>query len=387
GSRRVETLARSLRIQPVADRRALKQFLLMPAPLYASDARWVPPLTFERLEHLNPKKNPYFEHAEVAYWLAFRGERPVGRISAQVDRLHLERYADATGHFGFLEAEDDPEVFAGLFETAEAWLRSRGMRRATGPFTLSINDETGLLVEGFETPPYLMMGHAPRYYGARVEAEGYRKARDLIAYAFDVVAPPPPRARRMLERLGKGDGLGFRPIEMRRFDEELQTIVDIFNDAWSDNWSFVPMTPAEVRHMGKSLKPIVRAEYAWIGEADGAPAAMTVTLPNVNEAIADLGGRLLPLGWAKLLWRLKVQGTRSARMPLMGVRKQYQGTPRGAALALGVIEAVRSWHAAHGAREAELSWVLEDNRPTRDIIELVGGRPYKTYRVYEKALA
>jgi hypothetical protein len=377
----------SLRIQPVEDRGALKQFLLMPARLYAGDPHWVQPLTFERLEHLNPKKNPYFEHAEVAYWLAFRGERPVGRISAQVDRLHLERYADATGHFGFLEAEDDPEVFARLFETTEAWLRSRGMRRATGPFTLSINDETGLLIEGFETPPYLMMGHAPRYYRSRIEAEGYLKARDLIAYAFDVAAPPPPRARRMLARLGKGAGLGFRPIEMRRFEEELQTIVDIFNDAWSDNWSFVPMTPAEVRHMGKSLKPIVRAEYAWIGEAHGEPAAMTVTLPNVNEAIADLGGRLLPLGWAKLLWRLKVRGTRSARMPLMGVRKQYQGTPRGAALALGVIEAVRSWHAAHGAKEAELSWVLEDNRPTHDIILMVGGRPYKTYRVYEKALA
>jgi hypothetical protein len=191
----------------------------------------------------------------------------------------------------------------------------------------------------------------------------------------------------MLQRLSKGAGLRFRPLDMRRFEQELQTIVDIFNDAWSDNWSFVPMTPAEVRYMGKNLKPIVRAEYAWIGELDGEPAAMTVTLPNVNEAIADLHGRLLPFGWAKLLWRLKVRGTRTARMPLMGVRKKYQGTPRGAALALGVIEAVRSWHAQHGASEAELSWVVEDNRPTHEIIELVGGRPYKTYRVYEKSLA
>ena len=174
---------------------------------------------------------------------------------------------------------------------------------------------------------------------------------------------------------------------MRRFDHELQTIVDIFNDAWSDNWSFVPMTPAEVQYMGKSLKPILRSEYVWIGELDDQPAAMTVTLPNLNEAIRDLGGRLLPFGWAKLLWRLKVAGTRTARMPLMGVRKKYQGTPRGAALALGVIEAVRSWHAAHGAKEAELSWVLEDNRPTHEIIEMVGGRLYKTYRIYEKSLA
>ena len=379
-------MATPLRIQPVEDRRALKQFLTMPARLYAGDPNWIQPLTFERLEHLNPRKNPYFDHAEVAYWIAFRGERPVGRISAQVDRLHLGRYGDATGHFGFLEGENDEEVFAALFETAEAWLRARGLRRVTGPFTLSVNDETGLLVEGFDTPPYLMMGHVPRHYGFRIEERGYRKARDLIAYAFDVVAPPPPRARRMLERLSKGAGLSFRPIEMRRFDEELRTIVDIFNDAWSDNWGFVPMTPAEVRHMGKNLKPIIRAEYAWIGEVDGEAAAMTVTLPNINEAIADLSGRLLPLGWAKLLWRLKVRGTRSARMPLMGVRRKYQGTQKGAALALGVIEAVRSWHAEHGAREAELSWVLEDNRPTHDIIRMVGGRPYKTYRVYEKSL-
>lgn len=376
-----------LRIEPVEDRRALKRFLSMPARLYTRDRHWVQPLTFERLEHLNPNKNPYFEHAEVAYWLALRGGRPVGRISAQVDRLHLERHQDGSGQFGFLEAEDDPEVFAALFETAEAWLKARGMRRATGPFSLSINDESGLLIDGFETPPYLLMGHAPRYYRVRIEEQGYRKARDLIAYAFDVLAPPPPRARRLLERLSKGAGLRFRPIAMRRFDQELQTIVDIFNDAWSDNWAFVPMTPAEVRYMGRNLKPILRAGYAWIGEVDGVPAAMTVTLPNVNEALADLGGRLLPFGWAKLLWRVKVRGTRSARMPLMGVRKRYQGTPKGAALALGVIEAVRGWHAAHGAKEAELSWVLEDNLPTHDIIRMVGGRPYKTYRLFEKELA
>jgi hypothetical protein len=380
-------VATSLRIQPVEDRRALKQFLLMPAGLYANDRNWVQPLLFERLQHLDPKKNPYFEHAEVAYWLALRGDRPVGRISAQVDRLHLERHHDATGHFGFLEAADDDAVFAALFETAEGWLKSRGMRRATGPFSLSINDETGLLIDGFDTPPCLMMGHAPRYYGAKLEAQGYRKVRDLIAFDFDVTAPLPPPARRMLQRLSKGTGLSYRPIDMRRFDQEVQTIVDIFNDAWSDNWGFVPMTSAEVRYMGKNLKPIVIAEHAWIGEVAGEPAAMTVTLPNVNEAIADLHGRLLPFGWVKLLWRLKVRGLRTGRMPLMGVRKKYQGTPRGAALALGVIDAVSSWHAAHGvAKRAELSWVLEDNRPTRDIIELVGARPYKTYRVYEKTL-
>ncbi len=376
-----------LHLQRVEDRQALKKFLRVPAKLHAEDRNWVHPLMFERLEHLNPRKNPWFDHAEVAYWLAFRDGRPVGRISAQIDHLHLERYGDATGHFGFLDAEDDAEVFAALFESAEAWLRGRSMKRVTGPFSLSINDESGLLVEGFETPPYIMMGHGPRYYAPRVEEQGYRTAKNLIAYTFDVTAPFPPRARRMVEHLSRGATLNFRPIVMRRFEEELQTIVDIFNDAWSHNWSFVPMTPAEVRYMGKNLKPIVNAEHAWIGEVDGRPAAMCVVLPNINEAIADLNGRLLPFGWAKLLWRLKVRGTRSARMPLMGVRSRYHGMPRGAALALGVIEAVRRWHAAHGIKEAELSWVLEDNRPTHDLIELGGGRPYKTYRVYEKTLA
>jgi hypothetical protein len=375
-----------LRVESVEDRRALKRFLLLPARLHAGDRHWVQPLMFERLEHLNPKKNPWFDHAEVAYWLACRDGRPVGRISAQVDHLYLERHADSTGHFGFLGAEDDAEVFAALFETAEDWLRERGMRRVTGPFSLSINDESGLLVEGFDTPPYMMMGHAPRYYGPRVQEQGYRTVKNLIAYFYDLTAPS-PRAKRILERLIPGAGLSFRPIEMRRFEEELNVIIDIFNDAWSDNWGFVPMTPAEIRYMGNNLKPLVRAGQVWIGEFEGEPAAMTVTLPNLNEAIADLKGRLLPFGWAKLLWRLKVRSTRSVRMVLMGVRKRYHGTPRGAALALGVVEAVRSWHAAHGAREAELSWVLEDNRPTQDLIELGGGRPYKTYRIYEKALA
>ncbi len=375
-----------LRIQRVEDRPALKQFLLLPAALHAGDRNWVQPLMFERLEHLNPKKNPWFDHAEVGYWLAFRGERAVGRISAQVDHLHLERHGDATGHFGFLEAEDDAEVFGALFEAAEDWLKARGMHRVTGPFSLSINDESGLLVEGFETPPYVMMDHSPRYYGPRIEEQGYRTAKNLLAYIYNI-AKPSPRAQRMLERLSQGAGLSFRPIVMRRFDEELRTIVDIFNDAWSDNWGFVPMTPAEVRYMGKNLKPIIRPENAWIGEVEGRPAAMTVTLPNINEAIADLRGRLLPFGWAKLLWRLKVRGTRSARMVLMGVRKRYQGTPRGAALALGVTEALRSWHAVHGHQEAEFSWVLEDNHPVRDMIELLGGRAYKIYRVYEKSLA
>ena len=376
-----------VRIEAVQDGRGLRRFLDLPARLYAGDPHWVPPLLLERKEHLDPAKNPYFKRAEVAYWLASANGRPVGRISAQVNHAHLEHHQDATGHFGFLEAEDDPAVFAALFHTAEAWLRARGMQRAMGPFSLSINDECGLLVEGFDTPPYMMMGHAPRFYAPRAEEQGYRKAKDLICYAFDTTAELPAPARRILDKLANVGGLRFRHMDMRRFDDELRTIVDIFNDAWSGNWNFVPFAPDEVRFLAKSLRPIVRPRDVWIGEVGGEPAAMVVVLPNLNEAIADLGGRLLPLGWLKLLWRLKVRGTRTARMPLMGVRRRYHGTPRGAALALGVIDAVRSHHRDHGARAAELSWVLEDNLPTREIIEMVGGRAYKTYRIFEKALA
>jgi hypothetical protein len=375
-----------IRVTPVDGRGSLEHFLALPFRIYRDDPVWVPPLTFERLQHLDPKKNPYFASAEMACWLAWRGERCVGRISAQMSHAHLDRHHDATGHFGFLEAEDDAAAFAALFDAAERWLRARGLRRCMGPFSLSINDESGLLIEGFETPPYIMMGHARPFYAARIAEQGYAKSKDLIAYAFDPQAPLPAGANRMLEKLRSLPGISFRKMDMRRFDQELRTVLDIFNDAWAGNWNFLPMSPAEVRHLGTSLKPLLRPEFVVIGDVEGEPAAMTVTLPNVNEAIADLGGRLLPLGWLKLLWRLKVRGTRSARMPLMGIRRRYHGTPRGAALALGVIDAVRRQHCDYGTRSAELSWVLEDNRPTREIIELVGGRHYKTYRIYEKAL-
>jgi hypothetical protein len=359
----------------------------MPAPLYAADPCWVHPLTLERLDHLDPRKNPALGRMEVAYWLALRGDRPVGRISAQVNRAHLEQHADATGQFGFLEAEADPGVFALLLDTAEAWLKARGMRRVTGPFSLSINDESGLLVAGFDRPPSLMMGHHRPYYAARIEAQGYRKAKDLIAYDFDVAADWPPAAARVMARLRRLDDVRIRYIDMRRYADELETMRDVFNDAWAGNWGFVPWTSAEIQALGRNVRPFVRAGNFAIGEVDGEPAAMVVTLGNVNEAIHDLGGRLLPFGLLKLLWRLKVRGVRSGRMPLMGVRRRYQGTARGAALALGVIAAACDWGKTIGVTSAELSWILEDNKPVRDLIELVGGRPYKTYRIYEKELA
>jgi hypothetical protein len=378
--------AADIALDRVASRADLKRFLDVPAGIFAGDPAWVQPLRFERLEHLDPRKNPYFATAEVAYWVARRDDQPVGRISAQVNRAHLERYKDATGHFGFLDAIDEPEVFLALTGAAEAWLRERGLERAVGPFSLSVNDESGLLIDGFDTPPYLMMGHARPYYARHLEACGYGKVADLIAYLYDVTSEPPAKVTKLIDKLRQRPGLHIRPFDMSRYREEVETVAEIFNDAWAENWSFVPLSPPEIAFLAKNLRPLVSSGHAAIAELDGEAVAMAVTLPNVNEAIADLGGRLLPFGWAKLLWRLKVRGTESARLPLMGVRRRYQNGPMGAALALGVIDSVRRYHAARGTKWGELSWVLDDNTRVRRIIEMLGATPYKTYRMYEKRL-
>jgi len=377
----------TLTIEPVQGNRGFREFLSVPFPLYENDPNWVPPLTFERLQHLNPKKNPYFAAAEVAYWVARRNGEAVGRISAQINQAHLERHKDATGHFGFLEAQDDPEVFSRLLGTAEDWLRHRGMTRIRGPFSLSINDESGVLVEGFDTPPYLLMNHALPYYASRLEQQGYEKAKDLIAFSCKVTKDLPARAQAFVRKVAARDDIVVRKFDMGEFAEEITTVVEIFNDAWSSNWGFVPLSNAEVAYMASNLRPLLSAEYGAIAELQGRPVAMSVTLPNIHEAIADLGGRILPFGWAKLLWRLKVRGLISGRMPLMGVRKEFHGSPMGAALAFAVVDMVRGNHWRMGTREAELSWILEDNLPVRRIVESFGGKPYKTYRIYGKDLA
>ncbi len=376
----------ALRVAPVEDRAGLDRFIRLPMSLYREDPNWVAPLLIERRDHLNPAKNPFFDEAEVCFWLAWRGELCVGRISAQVNRAHLRQHHDETGHFGFLEAEDDPEVFAALLTTAGDWLRDRGMRRMTGPFSLSINDESGLLVEGFDSPPSMMMGHAHPYYAEHLAAQGFVKAMDLLCYHCDQTATMPASVADFIEKAKRTEGLRVRPMKMARYDEELRGLIDIFNDAWSENWGFVPLSAAEIKHLAKNLRPLVRPEFVAIAELAGEPVAMAVSLPNLNEAIADLEGRLLPFGWVKLLWRLKVRSTKSIRVPLMGVRKRYQGGAMGAALALSVIDAINRYHRDHGVESAELSWILETNLPMRRMIETLGGKAYKTYRIYERSL-
>jgi len=336
---------------------------------------------------LSRRSNPFFQHAEACLWLALRNGRPVGRVSAQIDQAALKQHGDATGHFGFLEAEDDAEVFAALLGTAERWLAARGMTQVRGPFSFSINDESGLLVEGFDRPPSLMMGHAKPYYAARVEEQGYRKAKDLIAYHYDVTDDAlPASAKSLVRRLEADPQVVLRKLDRSRFAAELDAVLEVFNDAWSGNWGFVPLSNAEIAKLAKDLKPLILDDSLAIAEIDGTAAAFAIALPNLNEAIADLDGSLFPFGWAKLLYRLKAGKIRSGRMPLMGVRQRYHGTPWGAALAYAVIGKVNEGMKARGYRTGELSWILEDNASTRRIIESTGAVAYKSYRVYEKAL-
>jgi hypothetical protein len=307
----------------------------------------------------------------------------VGRISAQIDELHEERYRDATGFFGFLEAENEAGTFHGLLSTAEVWLRDQGMLRIRGPFNFSINQECGLLVDGYDTPPMIMMGHSRPYYAAQLTAEGYHGVKDLLAYRLSTHFTPPEFMKAVLNKAA--GRARVRPLRKSQLNEDLEIIKDIFEDAWSTNWGFVPFSKDEVRHLGYNLRLLVDDDAVQIAEVDGLPAAMIVALPNLNEVIRDLQGRLLPFGWLKLLWRLKVKSPKTARVVLMGVRKRFQRSPLGAALAFLLIDAVRGYGIRRGVQEVELSWILEDNMPMRNILTMVGGAPYKRYRIYEKA--
>lgn len=372
-----------LQVLPVASRAARRAFLALPERLYRDDPHWIAPLRVEEGQRVFGR-NPLFEHAEARAWLAWRGGRPVGRITAQIDRLQQEVYREPVGLFGMLEAEDDPGVFAALFAAAEAWLRSAGCTRVLGPFNLSINEEVGLLVEGFEVPPFVMMGHGRRYYPARVLEQGYGSIQELLTYTIAPDFTAPVVMTRLAERVA--GAVRVRPLRRRELDAELEILRDLFNDAWAHNWGFVPFTPAEFRALGRVLAALLPDDQVQIAEIDGRPAAFIVVLPNVNEAARDLGGRLLPWGWAKLLWRLKVRGLRSARVPLMGVRREYQQSRLGPTLAFLVIDAVRKGLVGRGVETVEMGWILEGNAGMRNIIETIGGVVYKRYRVYQKVL-
>lgn len=371
-------------IVPVEGRALLDRFIRLPNRLHRDDPHYIAPLHLERLDALTPK-NPFFGHADVQFWIARKDGRDVGRISAQIDRQALAVRPDATGHFGLIAAEDDPDVFRALISQAETWLRARGMKRMLGPFNLNINEEMGLLVSGFDTPPMLLMGHDRPYVGPRLEEQGLAKEKDVFAYLYDISVDLPVSVRRLLDRPLPKD-LKVRRIDFKRYNDEIRAITDIFNDAWLNNWGFVPLTAVETDHLAKSLKPLLDPRLVSIVEQDGEPVGFLVTLPNLNEAIRDLGGRLLPFGWAKLLWRLKIRGVKTARVPLMGVKRSAAQGVIGSLLPFLLIDTVRKEVVPLGYTHIELSWILEDNLPMRRINESLGGVAYKTYRIYGKAL-
>jgi hypothetical protein len=373
-----------LRLVPVSTSAELDRFVRLPMRLSAHDPKYIAPLIMERKEALSPKTNPFFDHAEVQMWLAVRDGRDVGRISAQIDKLTPETMGKV-GHFGMIVAEDDPAIFQALFAAAEAWLRERGRDRIMGPFNLSINEEVGLLVDGFDTPPMVMMGHDPRYIANRVEEQGFVKAKDVYAYVCPTKTDVPSAALRRVRR-GIPEGVTIRRLDMKRYDEEVATLTEILNDAWAGNWGFTPTTEAETRALAKNMKPVVDPRLTLFAEIDGESAGMVVFLPNINEAIRDLKGKLLPFGWAKLLWRLKVSGLKTVRVPLMGVRRKFAGTLRGQVLPFILVDQAKTKASELGYETAELSWLLEDNMPIRRIVEHSGAEIYKTYRLYEKAL-
>ena len=375
----------SLEIQPVETADDMDAFIRLPFRLHEGDKTWVPPLLMERRDALSAEKNPFMKRATVRFWLAKRGGKTVGRISAQMDPLVAKTRDSEEGHFGMIAAEDDPQVFAALTDAAERWLRDQGAKVVFGPFNLSINEETGLLVDGRDTKPMIMMGHDYSYVADRLEEQGYTKVRDLFAYLWEA-GKPLPKMLQAFKKRPLPEGTSLRRIRMSVYDQEVRNLADIFNDAWSENWGFIPLEADEVEHMAKQLKQLIYPDWVWFVDIDGKPTAFIVCLPNVNEAIEDMNGKLLPFGWFKLLWRLKVKRTKTARVALLGVRKQYLTNLLGPLIVGNLMNTIFREVTRRGTKEVEMSWILEDNTPMRRLAVKMGGREYKTYRVYQKSL-
>jgi hypothetical protein len=373
-------------VRPVETKADKKAFVNLAWHVYRDDPAWVPPLKDEVHGLITPGKNPWFEHAKAKFWLAERDGKVVGRISAQVDELVLEHMGEGTGQWGMLETTDG-EAAAALIATAEAWLREQGMTTAMGPISLSIWDEPGLEIEGFDQPPTAMMGHHRPEYRQWIEGAGYEKAKDLLTYEVDIANWWDERIARLIALGEKNKRIRMRKVDKRKFDSEARLILNLLNDAWSDNWGFVPLTESEIAYAGKKLKPIIYDELVWIAYYDDEPVAFMITLPDINELIRDLNGELFPFNWMKLLWRLRKPTTRRARVPLMGVAKKFHHTRLASQLAFMLIEFTRREVVAKfGVKIGEFGWILEDNKGMLSIAELPGARVNHRYRIYEKKL-
>lgn len=372
-------------VRPLVGRSMIRDWLEVPKRILAGDPAWVCPLDLAERQRISPKHNPFFKFGEACFFVAYRDGKPVGRISAQVNRRHLEQHGDETGQFGFFDVVEDIAVARALVDAAAHWLASKGLRRMQGPFNLTINQDAGLLVSGFDTRPVIMTSHCPAYMPSLAEACDLVKSIDLFAYRTSSLAREDKIVRLARTALASGR-VKMRNIDMKDYWREANLLFDIFNDAWSRNWGFTPFSPEEVRATAGELRPFMRSKFGWIAEIDGEPAAMAVILPDLNEVIAPFGGKLLPFNWARLGYAVWNDDWTSARVPLFGLRKQHHNSP----LAVGVLSLLITelFKLSRQYRDVavEFSWILETNRQVTAIMELAVGRPQRVYRIYEKSL-
>lgn len=360
--------------------REMKDFIELPFILYKDDPCWVPPLRFDVKSTLNPKKNPFFEHAEAALFVARDKGRPVGRVAAIIDHNYNKYHDKKVGWFGYFECVDDPDAARSLFRPACGWLRERGMAEVMGPASPTLNDEAGMLVEGYDKSPYIMMAYNPPYYHRLVEAEGFTKVKDLYAWHLDASTDPDPRVVKVVERVKERYRLTVRPVNMKDFRSELGRIKEIYNAAWERNWDFASMTEAEVDYMAGKLKPIVIPELIQFLEIDGRPVGVSIVVPDMNRVLRKMNGRLLPFGWLKFL--LYKGSVKEMRLFALGILPEYRGKGFDAVLNYAALMKGREL----GVTGGELSWTLEDNIPVNKGIASMGAVLYKKYRVYRKGL-
>ena len=380
-----------LSIRPISSKADRKKFIDLPFRLYKNDPNWVPPLKGEALGLITPEKNGWFSHAEAQLFLAERGDRVVGRISAHIDTLALtmpaaQGFGPGCGQFGLFDAEDET-VGKALINAAEGWLRNKGMTRVLGPISMSIWEEPGLLIQGYDHPPTIMMGHAKPEYRGWIEGAGYTPAKTLYTYDLDITQEFPPIVNRIIQSGEKNPRIRIREVDKSKFDEEAAIILHILNDAWRDNWGFVPFTESEIAFAGKKMKPIIFNDLVRVAELDGKPVAFMITLPDLNEVIKPLNGNLLPFGWARVLLWLRKPKARTMRVPLMGVLKELQASRMAGQLAFMMIEYIRRAAVSkYGSTRGEIGWVLDDNQGMNAIAETIQSRVNKVYQIYEKTL-
>lgn len=378
-------------IRAISSRSDRNAFIDLPFRLYANDPNWVPPLKYEVRGLITPGENPWFEHGEAQLFLAEAEGRVVGRISAHIDFLALKQRVEqgmgpGTGNWGLLEAETQ-DVATALIARAEDWLRTKNMTRALAPLSLSIWDEPGLLTKGFDHPPTVMMGYNSPEYQPWIEGSGYTPVKTLLTYEIPITNEFPPLVQRIISSGERNPRIVIRRVDKSNFKAEAALILNILNDAWSDNWGFVPLTDSEIAYVGKKLKDIVYEDLIRIAEVEGKPVAFMMTLPDLNEKLKGYGGTLLPFNWIKLLWWLRAPKARTMRVPLMGVLKEYQATRLASQLAFMLIEFIRRDAVTkYGSTRGEFGWVLDDNKPMRSVGEAIDGVVNKVYTIYEKPL-